>query len=408
MSAKSRPKFISDLSKTTKIFFGQESAAGIVMLSFALLALIIANTTLYEQYSRFISSSVSLGFGHLSYMVTFNDFVKEVLMVFFFFNIGMELKKEMVAGFLTKVSQVISPLIAAFCGMLFPALIYVALNHGNPVALHGWAIPCATDIAFALCVLILAGRNVNPTIKIFLLAIAVFDDIGSILIIAFFYGSGISATPLGLGLIIISFMFILNRLQVSSFVFYGILGALLWLAFHKAGISTSIAGVITGMLIPYHCVISDKQEVFPINDNLRLFTPWVNFFILPIFAFVESGVNLTGLTASDFTSPIALGVATGLFFGKQIGIFGSTLIMIKLKLCQFPKDVRLHHIYAISLFSGIGFTMSLFVSKLSFTDPAMLDMSKIGIIASALLSSLFGIIALNWNSKSKAIKTGKV
>ena len=298
----------------------------------------------------------------------------------------------MVDGFLRKPSQIFAPLIAATFGMIIPAIIYISINFNNPTYLHGWAIPCATDIAFAVCILALAGKNIDPTVKIFLLAIAVFDDIGSIIIIALFYGNDISIMPMALSCIIVLALISLNILQISALFFYAILGVLLWICFHNAGIHTTIAGVIVGLAIPFKCTINDNKVLYPLNDNIRLFTPWVNFLILPIFAFTEGGVDFRGITIEDLLSPISLGVALGLFFGKQIGIFGATYILIKMKLAQFPKAVNLKHIYGVSLLSGIGFTMSLFVSKLAFDNIEMQDMAKIGIIIACIFSSLIGLI----------------
>ena len=397
-----QPKFVSSLSRSSKIFFGQETSAGIVMLLAAFIAVIIANSPLSSWYQGFVSDKMAISWGTFSFSANFDTVVKDVLMVFFFFNIGMELKREMVDGFLRKPSQIFTPLLAAACGMLVPALIYIAINFNNPTYLHGWAITCATDIAFAVCILALAGKAIDPTVKIFLLAIAVFDDLGSIIIIALFYGSDISLMPLGLSCIIILGFVLLNLLQISSFFFYALLGALLWGTFHEAGIHTTIAGVILGLAMPFKCTINDNKVVYPLQDNLRLFTPWVNFMILPIFAFTEAGVDFRGLSAEDLLSPISLGVALGLFFGKQIGIFGSTYILLKMKIAQFPESVGLRHIYGVSILSGIGFTMSLFVSKLAFDSIDMQDMAKVGIISSCILASIWGLAVLRWKRKKTA------
>ncbi len=387
-----QPKFVSALSKSTKIFFGQETSAGIVMLLAAFIAILIANSPLSNWYQGFISDKIAISWGNHSFSANLDMVVKDILMVLFFFNIGMELKREMVDGFLRKPSQIFAPLIAATFGMIIPAIIYISINFNNPTYLHGWAIPCATDIAFAVCILALAGKNVDPTVKIFLLAIAVFDDIGSIIIIALFYGNEISIMPMALSCIVVLALISLNILQISALFFYAILGVLLWICFHNAGIHTTIAGVIVGLAIPFKCTINDNKVLYPLNDNIRLFTPWVNFLILPIFAFTEGGVDFRGITIEDLLSPISLGVALGLFFGKQIGIFGATYILIKMKLAQFPKAVNLKHIYGVSLLSGIGFTMSLFVSKLAFDNIEMQDMAKIGIIIACIFSSLIGLI----------------
>ena len=395
-----------NLGKNIRAFLQKETASGLVMLFFAFAALIIANTPLNESYLNFIHSTISVSIASYSFSLPFDEFVKEVLMVLFFFMIGMELKREISVGFLKEKTQVITPLIAAVAGMIFPALIYLLFNFNKPLALHGWAIPCATDIAFALCVLMLAGKNLNPAIKIFLMAIAVFDDIGAILIIAFFYGSGVSLSFLLLGFACIAAMLIVNKLSVSNFLVYGLLGILLWIAFLKAGISTSIAGVITGLLIPYYAPLGKgkrrtERALYPINQNLKRFTPWVNFAVLPLFAFTESGVRLIGLHFGDFISPVTLGVLFGLFMGKQLGIFGVTFIMLKLKLCKFPMDVKLRHIYAVSVISAIGFTMSLFIGKLAFADAVLLKEAKLGIIISALLASFVSFVVLHKKNTEK-------
>lgn len=398
--------WFTNCSKAISAFFKKETAAGLVMLFFVFSALVIANSPLSALYFALIKSPFGLNIGFWEFSLPFDEFVKEVLMVFFFFNIGMELKKEISVGFLKEKTQILTPFAAAIAGMVCPALIYVFFNHGDTAALQGWAVPCATDIAFALCILLLAGKNVNPAVKIFLLAIAVFDDIGAIMIIAFFYGSGISYTYLIMGFACITAMIVVNRLSVSNILVYGILGGMLWAAFIKAGISTSIAGVISGLLIPYSAPFGKgrnklERAIYPINNNLARFTPWVNFLVLPLFAFTESGIKLIDMSLSDFTSSITLGVIFGLFLGKQLGIFGITYIMLKLKMCQFPIDVRLNHIYAVSVISAIGFTMSLFISKLAFDNQAMLEEAKLGILISALLASVTAFAVLRMKTENK-------
>lgn len=391
-------KYIPAVKQKISVIVKKETTAGLVMLFFAVIALGIANSPLRNWYYAFITTPIVCAFGSWQLALPFDEFVKEVLMVLFFFNVGMELKKEMSAGFLKERSQILTPLLAALLGMMLPAVIYLAFNYDNPDAIKGWAIPCATDIAFALCILNLAGKNINPALKIFLLSVAVFDDIGAILIIALFYGEEISIAYLTVGLAIIAITTIISYFKVANIAIYGFLGILLWAFFLKGGISTSIAGVICGMLVPYSSGKNQNLR-YPININIKRLTPWVNFLILPLFAFTESGIKLIGLTFNDFISPVALGVILGLFFGKQIGIFGATYAMVKLGLYHLPNNLHIHHFYGVAVISGIGFTMSLFISKLAFSNPELLDEAKLGIIISALLSGILGFIILRIEKK---------
>lgn len=391
-------KSISSLAQYINGIIQKESTAGLIMLFFAVLALAIANSPLSNWYYTFVSTPIVCSVGSLELALPFDEFVKEVLMVLFFFNVGMELKKEMSVGFLKERSQILTPLLAALFGMLFPAVIYIGLNYENTEAIHGWAVPCATDIAFALCILNLAGKNINPALKIFLLSIAVFDDIGAIIIIALFYGEEISILYLVIGVATIAIIVLISYLKISNITVYAFLGIILWAAFLKGGVSTSIAGVICGILIPYSSA-HKGNTLYPINTNIKRFTPWVNFVILPLFAFTESGIRLLGLPFENFISPVALGVILGLFFGKQIGIFGTTYIMVKMKLYHLPENIYIHHFYGVSIISGIGFTMSLFISKLAFSNPELLDEAKLGIIISALLSGILGFIILRIEKK---------
>ncbi len=360
---------------------GNESLGGIVMLTFAVLALLLANSPFSAWYA-----DITRPAGH---------FVKDVLMVLFFFSVGMELKREMREGLLSQKGQVMMPLIAAIGGMIVPALIYVALNHSDAVTVQGWAIPSATDIAFALAILLLLGKGVPPAAKILLLAIAIFDDLGAILIIAFFYNSHVAALPLALTALGLGILFFLNKKHVSALTPYLFTGVYLWFCLHASGIHTTIAGVAVGLAIP----MRDKEKSSPLEKALHFIHPWVTLLVLPVFAFTSAGVSLAGVEMKEFFAPMPLGIALGLFFGKQIGIFGSVFVLVKLKLAPKPEGLNWLHIYAVSVLAGIGFTMSLFIALLAFSAPHLQDIAKIGIIFGSLLSTVFGGLVLYFSQK---------
>lgn len=365
-------------------FLHNESAGGMVMIGFAILAMGIANSPLAGWYGEFKELPV-LGF-------TLDHFVKDVLMVWFFLLVGMELKREMLEGFLATRSQKILPLIAAAGGVVTPALIYVLLNNGVPAHASGWAIPTATDIAFAVCILSLVSKRVPASAKIFLLAIAIYDDLAAILIIAFFYSSGIAWEPMAVAACVSLGLFLLNRLNVGALMPYLLLGVVLWEAIHQAGIHTTIAGVIVGLAIPLR--LGGKRSESPLNQFVDWLHPFVAFFILPLFAFVSAGVALGGISPSALLDPLPIGIALGLFVGKQIGIFGTTFAAVKLGFAPRPEGANWLTLYGVSILAGIGFTMSLFVGFLAFTDPMLHNEIKLGVIVGSLLSTLWGAIVL--------------
>lgn len=372
-------------------FIALESSGGIIMIAAAVAAIVIANSPIAPSYNALQAFPLSFGLGESYVSLSFKDFVKDMLMVLFFFVIGMELKSEMITGFLAKWSQRFLPLLAAIGGMGAPALIYLLINIHSPATMTGWAIPSATDIAFALSVLVLAGRNIPPSIKIFLLAIAIFDDLGAILIIAFFYSAGVHLEPLAYAALLCTGMYALNRINVCYVWPYIVGGAGLLVLFEHAGIHTTIAGVITGLLIP----LAGKEHcTSPLKRAMHFLHPWVSYVILPIFAFISAGVSLKGLQMESLLSPLTLGVALGLFLGKQIGIFGIAWVAIKLRLVSMPESATWRHIYAVSVIAGIGFTMSLFIGMLAFSDSLMQEEVKLGVIAGSLASALLGTLLL--------------
>ncbi len=354
------------------------------MLFFTALALIVANSPLAEWYASFTTPSVKF-------------WVKDVLMVFFFLVVGMELKREMREGFLVERSQVMLPLAAALGGMIAPALIFLAINSGIPENRSGWAIPSATDIAFALCILMLSAKNIPPAAKIFLLAIAIFDDLGAILIIAAFYNTALAAMPLLLAALGIAALVMLNRKNVTHIIPYMLVGIYLWFCFHHSGIHTTVAGVVLGMAIPMRDKNNPRHS--PLNDTMHMLHPWVSLLVLPVFAFTSAGISFAGLDMAAMLSPLPLGIALGLFIGKQIGIFGTSFALIKLNLTSKPEGASWMHLYGVSVIAGIGFTMSLFIGMLAFPED-MQELVKLGVIGGSLLSTLWGYAVLRFLARN--------
>lgn len=373
-------------------FMETESAGGVIMIIFAMLAIMAANSPLSALYKHFITTPLTLSFNETIYSEPLKYWVKDVLMVFFFLLIGLELKKEMVEGFLSKRDQILLPLFSAAGGMAIPALIFFLFNHQHPETIHGWAIPSATDIAFALAVLSIVGRGVPQSVKLFLLAIAIFDDLGAIIVIALFYNTDLSVAPLMLAATGGAGLYILNRLNVTLILPYMLIGVFLWFCFHHSGIHTTLAGVVVGFAIPLHNPKQKGQS--PLGDCMKLLHPWVSFLILPLFAFTAAGVDLQGFELATLLSPLPLGIALGLFFGKQIGIFGMAYLLISRNLITMPEAVRWRDLYAVSVLAGIGFTMSLFIGLLAFYEPAMHEQVKAGVLSGSLLCVIWGTAVL--------------
>lgn len=378
-------------------FMQIESASGVVMIAFAALALIAANSPLAAWYHAFTDTPVTFGYAASLATEPLKAWVKDILMVFFFLVVGLELKREMREGFLSRRDQILLPLLAAAGGMIAPAAIFFAINHSYPANLAGWAIPSATDIAFALCVLTLVGKGIPPAIKIFLLAIAIFDDLGAILIIAAFYNTALAALPLLLALLGMAFLVLLNRRNVTTLAPYLLTGIYLWFCLYHSGIHTTIAGVAVGMAIPMRD--KDDHQHSPLNRCMHALHPWVSFLILPLFAFTSAGVSFDGIAARDMLQPLPLGIALGLFLGKQIGILGTTWLLVTLRLASKPEGASWRHLYGVSIIAGIGFTMSLFIGLLAFSDAPTQEMVKLGVIAGSLLSTLWGFIMLRGGQK---------
>ncbi len=375
-----------------------EATSGLIMIFAMIAAIVCANTAAREPVHRFLQTTVTLGIGDQMFPKSIEWWVNDILMVFFFLQVGLELKREMTEGFLSDVRQVFVPCVAALCGICCPAVIYAIINHSSPQYMHGWAIPTATDIAFAVCVLMLVGKHVPQAAKIFLLAIAIFDDLGAIIIIALFYNQGVYLSLLGYACIATFALYLLNKMQVTYFLPYLLLGVVLWFCFLNGGIHTTIAGVVVAMAYPMR-VAGEKES--PLNRLMKVLKPWVDFFILPVFAFASAGLYFGGVTAETFTHTLTLGIIFGLFLGKQIGIFTITWVLIKLKIAAFPKAVTMLDLYGVSVVAGIGFTMALFVGKLALPGEAMQQEIRLGVICGSVVSALWGAVVFHYGRRLK-------
>jgi NhaA family Na+:H+ antiporter len=383
---------VENMLDKVRDFIKLESAAGIVLVISTVLALIFANTPLYDLYSRFLEIPVQIQFGQLVIAKPLLLWVNDGLMAVFFFLIGLELKAELVDGELSSVDKIILPIAAAIGGMVVPAAIYCWFNWEDAVAIQGWAIPAATDIAFALGVLTLLGSRVPPALKIFLVSLAIIDDIGAIVIIALFYTSDLSVESLFVASISLAGLFILNRRGVVSLTPYLLLGIVLWVSVLKSGVHATLAGVALAFFIPYK-TSDGRSPVKELEDDLH---GTVAFAILPLFAFMNAGVALESEAMDKIFTGIPLGIALGLFFGKQIGIFGFSWIAVKLRLAPAPS-ISWSQLYGVSILCGIGFTMSLFIGSLAFEQTGVdyLPIDRIGILMGSIAAAVFGYCYLN-------------
>jgi NhaA family Na+:H+ antiporter len=380
-----------------KAFFELEAAGGIVLAFAAVLAMIVANSPLHDLYHAFIHAPVSVQIGNFSIDKDAHHWINDGLMAVFFFLVGLELKREALIGELSDIKQILLPAVCAVGGMVFPALIYMAFNHGDSVSMQGWAIPTATDIAFAIGVLSLLGDKVPNSLKVFLVSIAIFDDLGAIIIIALFYTSELSLVSLGVAAVCLPLLFLLNRMNVVRLTPYFMIGLVLWAAMLKSGVHATLAGVLLAFFIP----LRNKKdpEHSPLEELEHDLHNTVAFGILPLFAFANAGISLAGTSISSLFHGVPLGIAAGLFIGKQIGVMLPFILAVKLKLAAAPKNTTIMQIYGVSLLCGIGFTMSLFVSGLAFGGiPEGYD-PRLGIILGSLVSGVIGYLILRANIK---------
>ncbi len=375
-----------------KQFFKSESATGVLLIIATVLAMLMANSPLHAYYQHLLDIPVVVSFGTLVIAKPLLLWINDGLMAIFFFMVGLEIKREVLTGNLKEPSKVITPTLAAIGGMIVPALIYTTFNSGDEGAMRGWAIPMATDIAFALGILSLLGDKVPKTLKIFLLALAIIDDLGAIIVIALFYGKGVSLVSLGVAAFFIAVLGFLNFKNVKSTAVYIVIGLFLWVAVLKSGVHATIAGVLLGVLIPLK---GNKERFFELEHALHL--P-VNYIILPVFAFVNTGVGFSGMDLKDLTDTITLGIAVGLLAGKTIGIFSFSYIGAKLGIGKLPEGVDTKALFSVAMLGGIGFTMSLFIGSLAFecSNGICFDTvdERVGILLGSLLSGFSGFFYL--------------
>ena len=425
---------IEKLTYPIQEFLHQEASGGILLIIATVIALAWANSPFAESYHHLWHTYLSIDLGGIGLKYSLHHWINDGLMVIFFFVVGLEIKRELLVGELSSVKKAALPIAAALGGMVFPALIYTIFNLGTEGA-SGWGIPMATDIAFVVGILALLGKRVPLALKIFILALAIVDDLGAVLVIAIFYTSNISFTSLLIGGGFLVLLIAMNRMGVRNLLIYTLVGVGLWLAFLKSGVHATVAGVLLAFTIPVSSRINTKKfknetesllkdfdnagehgdNVLTNSDRLSIIDqienncekiltplqrfehglhPWVSFFIMPVFALANAGVTIGSGLTSAITHPVSIGIILGLFLGKQIGIFSFSYLAVKLKLASEPEGVSWKKIYAASVLAGIGFTMSLFIANLAFNSPELLNISKVGILAGSLLSGIIGFIIL--------------
>ncbi len=374
-------------------FFRLEAAGGITLIAAAALALVAANSPLQDSYEAFRSFNLKVGFGEAVIAKPLLLWINDGLMAVFFLLVALEIKRERLTGQLAGREQLILPLVCATAGVLVPSLLFTALNHGDSPAMRGWAVPAATDIAFALGVLALLGSRVPVGMKLLLSTIAVVDDLIAILIIAVFYSHGMSFVALGLAALVLVAMMLLNRSRVTALWPYLLLGAVLWVCVLKSGVHATLAGVATGLMIPHvdkRNAIPDEIEHSPLETLEHALHPWVAYAILPVFAFANAGLVLGGLQMKDALAALPLGIALGLVLGKPIGIVGAALLMRTMGWARFPKGMDLRAMFGLGALCGIGFTMSLFIASLAYNDRLRYDESVLGILGASVLAAVLG------------------
>ena len=379
---------INYISQPFKWFFKLEAASGLVLLFAAIIALIVSNSNLSELYFSILNKYLFIGINDIGLKLSVIHWINDGLMAIFFFFVTLEIKREFLQGELSNIKQALLPIIAAVGGMLVPALIYIFINLGDSETLNGWAIPSATDIAFSLGVLSLLGKRVPLSLKVFLTALAIIDDLGAIVIIALFYSGDLNVKYLSLMLLAFIILLVINKFNIKKFLPYLIVGLFLWDFTHNSGIHATIAGVLLAMVIPHRKKEKDFSLLIKVEHAI---SPYVAFGIMPLFAFANAGVSLEGLSLSSLLDKVPLGILLGLFAGKQFGVFIFSYISIKTKVAQMPNNANWYNLYGVGVLTGIGFTMSLFVGNLAFVENIQyMNGVKIGVLTGSLLSTLFG------------------
>ena len=372
-------------------FFKNESASGLILLGFAIIAMIIANSSFAAIYENILHTYITIGYREFSLSMSVLHWINDGLMAIFFLVVGMEIKREVVFGELKSLKKTILPVSAAIGGMIIPAIFYALFNYKEPT-ISGWGIPMATDIAFALGILSLVGKRAPKGIIVFLTALAIVDDLGAIIVIAIFYTNQISLSALMMGLIVFSVLILADKFKVKSIPVYTILGIILWFCILKSGIHATIAGVLVGMVLPIGKTVHQYETSISHRFEHAL-TPISAFIIMPIFALANAGITIDISSLSTIIlEPVSLGIIFGLFFGKPIGIFGVSYILVKFKIASLPVQVTKRHLYGASILGGIGFTMSIFVSSLSFADETVLATAKISIMIASIIAAVLGAI----------------
>ena len=388
---------IQYISAPFRWFFKLEAASGILLLVSAIIALLISNSQYSEIYFNTLHKYIFIGINNFGLKLSVLHWINDALMAIFFFFVTLEIKREFIQGELSNIKQASLPIIGAVGGMLIPALIYIFINFNNSETLNGWAIPSATDIAFSIGILSLLGSRVPISLKVFLTALAIIDDLGAILIIAFFYTGDLSYKYIVLLILSFSVLFFLNKFNVKKFLPYLFVGLFLWFFTHESGVHATISGVLLACVIPHRKKERDFSLLVKIEHSI---SPYVAYLIMPLFAFANAGVSLHGLSISSFLSPVPLGILLGLFIGKQTGVFLFSYVSIKLGYAQMPNNSNWINLYGVGILTGIGFTMSLFVGNLAFIDNGQyMDGVKIGVLSGSLLSTVVGFFLLLFFSK---------
>ncbi|MFV2055738.1 MAG: Na+/H+ antiporter NhaA [Thiohalomonadales bacterium] len=384
-------------------FIKNESSSGMLLIFATFLALIFSNTIASGWYEAFLHIPVGVIIGSYHLEKSLYHWVNDGLMAVFFLHIGLEVKREVLEGHLSTMRQVALPGFAAVGGMAVPAAVYIIFNINNPIAMNGWAIPTATDIAFALGILSLLGKRVPVSLKLFLLALAIIDDLGAIVIIALFYTSNLSILSITIAAIALALLIALNFFGVAKKAAYIVVGAILWLSVLESGVHATLAGVLLAFTIPLNAKDENGKSFSPAIDMEHGLHFWVSFFILPLFAFVNAGVNVTEISLQQMFNAVPSGIILGLFVGKQLGVFGFSWLAIKLKLAELPTDSSWLQLYGVSVLTGIGFTMSLFISSLAFSDDSLFQYTdKLAILIGSFLSAIVGYMILKWSKSSTA------
>ncbi len=385
-----------------KEYLKKESTAGIILIFITIIALIFRNSFYSEFYESLLKTTIKFQFGEILLIEKpLILWINDGLMTIFFLLIGLEIKRELLIGHLSSISKIVLPAIAAIGGMIVPALIFTALNHNNDFAMRGWAIPTATDIAFALGILSLLGKRIPVTLKIFLMALAIFDDLGAILIIAIFYTDNLSILSLLSAFSCLIVLIIMNKLNIIRPTAYILVGVILWVSVLKSGVHATLTGILLAFTIPLSLKNEKNKLVSPLKNLEHNLHFWVAFAILPVFAFVNAGVNLQGLSLEQVFTPVSLGIILGLFLGKQLGVMTFAFIAIKLNLAELPRCSTWLQLYGVSVLTGVGFTMSLFIDSLAYQDSNIYSYTdRLAILIGSILSGIIGFILLKY-AKSK-------